>query len=133
MPRNPDGALILPESVNVNFLKPIISFVEKEDSMYLFSKLGKGNKLPGLIALMDFLCVPVPKIETLEITNAEYFKDGSIFLTSSDTRQSKACIYKDGTTISISEDKEKIIQDYFNALKKNKLIARSVLNLLLQD
>ncbi len=62
LPRNPDGALILPESVNVNFLKPIISFVEKEDSVYLFSKLGEGNKLPGLIALMDFLCVPVPKI-----------------------------------------------------------------------
>lgn len=74
------------------------------------------------------------KIETLEINNVECFKDGSILLTGLDAfLNSKSCTYKDGTTISISEDKEKIIQDYFNALKKNKLIARSVLNLLLQD
>ena len=50
----------------MSYLRPIISFLEKQDSLYLISQLGKGENLRGLTDLMDFLCVPVPEIVNLE-------------------------------------------------------------------
>ena len=66
LPRNKDGAQILPGNIRMSYLRPIISFLEKQDSLYLISQLGKGENLRGLTDLMDFLCVPVPEIVNLE-------------------------------------------------------------------
>lgn len=67
IPTNENGAKLLPAPIRVNYLKPIISFVEKEDPLYLISKLAKGDSLLEVTQLMDFLCVPVPEIASLDV------------------------------------------------------------------
>jgi len=73
----PDGALLLPEEINVNYLKPVLCYADTGDSLYLISKLRKENQLDKLLELVDFLGIgpEIPSLMQITIDLKNDIKD----------------------------------------------------------
>jgi hypothetical protein len=61
-----DQVTILPDCIQINYLEPIIKFVETDDPLYLLSKLRKQDSLEKLLESLDFLGLSIPQV-SLEV------------------------------------------------------------------
>jgi hypothetical protein len=69
-----DAETILPDCIKINYLAPIVSYVETDDEIFLVSKLRKHDNLGKLVELLDFLGISIPQIYSLDII-AQNLKD----------------------------------------------------------